>query len=484
MAAKYNVKVQYAAWIAVVTLGTVVVMTGADLLRTIESQETATRQRARTAARTVANAVAHTLGTTNLTTAVSIVPGIVSTVVADEEALYVRVIDRDDHVVYRPGMNRQPTGLLLVKESIVAGTNVLGTVELGMGQATMSQVIMRTVLVDLAIGAALLMVFVGASFWVSSPVREALKELLAFVKRVAAGESKGEQLDSELAEVDQVGKALTDLVTRVVDAQAKLAKSQKELKAAQKEMDEYTFVISHDLKEPLRGIEAFSKFLADDYRDKLDEDGRHHIDVIRNSVLRMQRLISDLLKFSRLAQQKNPMTAVGLNSMLMHVRLNLQYALDAKKVDLRVDKLPTVVCDATAMTEVFHNLISNAIKYNDKSPPVIEVGSRETVNPDTNQVEHEFFVRDNGLGIKKEYFEKIFQIFQRLQRDEDGTGIGLTIVKRVVEWHGGRVWLESEENNGTTFYFTLPKRETSKTGTVMEAPQARAKGGAQLASTV
>jgi light-regulated signal transduction histidine kinase (bacteriophytochrome) len=308
--------------------------------------------------------------------------------------------------------------------------------------------------------------------------------LLAFVKRVAAGESKGEQLDSELAEVDQVGKALTDLVTRVVDAQAKLAKSQKELKAAQKEMDEYTFVISHDLKEPLRGIEAFSKFLADDYRDKLDEDGRHHIDVIRNSVLRMQRLISDLLKFSRLAQQKNPMTAVGLNSMLMHVRLNLQYALDAKKVDLRVDKLPTVVCDATAMTEVFHNLISNAIKYNDKSPPVIEVGSRETVNPDTNQVEHEFFVRDNGLGIKKEYFEKIFQIFQRLQRDEDGTGIGLTIVKRVVEWHGGRVWLESEENNGTTFYFTLPKRETSKTGTVMEAPQARAKGGAQLASTV
>src|SRR5439155_19420648 len=221
-----------------------------------------------------------------------------------------------------------------------------------------------------------------------------------------------------------VGQALNDLVTRVEDAQMKLAKAQKELKAAQKEMDEYTYVISHDLKEPLRGIEAFSRFLADGYRDKLDEDGRHHIDVIRNSALRMQRLINDLLKFSRLSQQKSAMTPVGLNSMLMHVRLNLQYALDAKKVDLRVDKLPTVVCDATAMTEVFHNLISNAIKYNDKPQPVVEVGCRETAGPNTNQVEYEFFVRDNGLGIRKEYFEKIFQIFQRLQRDEEGTGIG------------------------------------------------------------
>src|ERR1043166_3199048 len=111
-------------------------------------------------------------------------------------------------------------------------------------------------------------------------------------------------------------------------------------------------------------------------------------------------------------------------------------------------------------------------------------GGRETVSPTTNQVEYEFFVRDNGLGIKKEYFEKIFQIFQRLQRDEEGTGIGLTIVKRVVEWHGGRVWLEGEEGTGTTFYFTLPKREVTKTGTIMEAPQTPAKGGGQLAPTL
>ena len=245
-------------------------------------------------------------------------------------------------------------------------------------------------------------------------------------------------------------------------AQAKLSKAQKELKAANKAMDEYTYVISHDLKEPLRGIEAFSRFLADGYRDKLDEDGRHHIDVIRNSALRSQRLIGDLLRLSRLSEQKNPKTPVVLNAMLMQVRVDLQYALDQKKVDLRVDHLPTVVCDATAMTEVFHNLISNAIKYNDKPLPVIEVGCEEKSNPDTGTAEYEFYVRDNGVGINKQYFDSIFQIFQRLHRDKEGSGIGLAIVKRVVESHNGRVWVESELGKGSTFYFVVPKIVSDK----------------------
>ena len=347
----------------------------------------------------------------------------------------------------------------------------------------MSEAVMHAVLMDLLVGAVLVIAGLGASFLASAPVREALKELLVFVKRVDAGESRGEQLYSYLAEVNDVGKLLNDLVKRVEEAQRKLTGAQKQLQAAQKEMDEYTYVISHDLKEPLRGIEAFSKFLVDDYRDKLDDEGRHRVDVIRNSALRMQQLINDLLKFSRLGQQRSPFTPVGLNTMLLHVRVNLQYALDAKKVDLRVDKLPTVMCDATAMTEVFHNLISNAIKYNDKPQPIIEVGSEEKAGPQTGDAEYVMHVRDNGIGIKREYFEKIFQIFQRLQRDDEGTGIGLTIVKRVVEWHGGRVWVESEPGRGTTFYFTLPKRE------LKEAPTAditgmTANGRAELARTV
>jgi signal transduction histidine kinase len=480
MASKYNVKIQYAAWMAVATLGTVVVMTGLHFWHELKTQEANARARALVTARTLAKLVETAVAAGDE----AALPGIVARAVNDEEILYTRIVGSGGRQLYRPGLDRDPAGLIIVKAAIGSEANPIGTVEVGIGQASMSEALMRSVLMDLTIGAVAVLVAVGISFVASGPVRQALKQLQRFVKQVATGQPGTETLDSDLAEVDEVGTLLNDVVKRVDQAQQTLARAQKELKAAQKEMDEYTYVISHDLKEPLRGIEAFSKFLVEDYRDKLDEDGRHKVDVIRKSALRMQRLINDLLKFSRLGQQKNPMTPVGLNAMLMHVRLNLQYALDAKKVDLRVDKLPTVMCDATAMTEVFHNLISNAIKYNDKPHPVVEVGCREQLNPETREPEYVFHVRDNGIGIRPEYFEKIFQIFQRLQRDDEGTGIGLTIVKRVIEWHGGRIWLESEPGKGTTFYFTLPKRELKQTQTTTDAGRVAPKGHPEVASTV
>ena len=151
-----------------------------------------------------------------------------------------------------------------------------------------------------------------------------------------------------------------------------------------------------------------------------------------------------------------------------------------------MDKLPTVMCDATAMTEVFHNLISNAIKYNENPRPLVEIGCEEKLDPATGAGEYVVHVRDNGMGIKPEYFEKIFQIFQRLHRDDEGTGIGLTIVKRVIEWHGGRVWVESEFGKGTTFYFTLPKRELKETpnATAVDATRTTTNGRPELARTV
>jgi signal transduction histidine kinase len=462
---------------AVATLATVVMMTAVHLWREVEQQEAMARRRADIAAQTLAKSVASAVVSND----VSAMARSVEIINPDKEILYCRILDSSEHEIFPKYRQAKPESLITVTAPVEDGSNVVGQVELGMGQASLSEMVMRAVFMDLAMGGLAVLAAVGVSFLASAPVRDSLKDLLGFVKRVDAGDSRGEQLQSDLAEVDEVGKLLNDLVKRVEEAQIKLARSQKQLKAAQKEMDEYTYVISHDLKEPLRGIEAFSKFLVDDYRDKLDEEGRHRIDVIRNSALRMQRLINDLLKFSRLGQQKNPFAPVGLNAMLMHVRLNLQYALDAKKVELLVDKLPTVMCDATAMTEVFHNLISNAIKYNDKPHPVVEVGCEEKADHSTGQGEYVIHVRDNGLGIKQEYFEKIFQIFQRLQRDEEGTGIGLTIVKRVVEWHGGRIWVESEFGSGTTFYFTLLKRDLKETPATARAAS---KGQTELAPTV
>jgi signal transduction histidine kinase len=479
MANKYNVKLQYAAWVAAATLGSVVVLTAAHVLRDIRWRDEALRMRADSTAKSLAQ-TALTAVRSNSAPAIA---AAVAMVVQDDDVVMIRIVNAAGKPIYElhPGT---VSDVLTVQEPIGPEASPIGKVELGVSRSSVAGGTLWTMSIDLATGVVLLVVFVGMSFLVSAPVRRSLEELNAYVQRVAKGESRGERFDSDLAEVDQVGRKLTEVVIRVEEGQAKLAKSQRELKATQKEMDEYTYVISHDLKEPLRGIEAFSKFLSDSYREKLDDNGRHYVDTIRNSTLRMQRLIGDLLKFSRLSQQKNPLTPVGLNAMLMHVRVNLQYALDQKKTELHVNRLPTVICDATAMTEVFHNLISNAIKYNDKALPVIEVGCAEKPNPDSGFIEYEFYVRDNGVGIKKEYFDKIFQIFQRLQRDEEGTGIGLTIVRRVVEWHGGRIWLESEENKGTTFYFTLPKRDTTKSGTIMELPKPVPKPGGQVAQTL
>lgn len=479
MANKYNVKLQYAACVAAATLGSVVVLTAAHVMRDIRWRDEALRMRAESTAKSLAQ-TAITAVRSNNTAGIS---AAVAMVVQDDDIVLIRILNPAGKSIYElhPG---KVEDVLMVEASIGPEASPFGKVELGVSRASVAGGTLWTMLIDLGTGAVLLVIFVSMSFLVSAPVRRSLEELNAYVQRVAKGESRGERFDSDLTEVDQVGRKLTEVVMRVEDGQAKLTKSQRELKATQKEMDEYTYVISHDLKEPLRGIEAFSKFLSDGYREKLDDNGRHYVDTIRNSTLRMQRLIGDLLKFSRLSQQKNPLTPVGLNAMLMHVRVNLQYALDQKKAELHVNRLPTVICDATAITEVFHNLISNAIKYNDKALPVIEVGCTEKANPDSGMIEYEFYVRDNGIGIKQEYFDKIFQIFQRLQRDEEGTGIGLTIVRRVVEWHGGRIWLESEENKGTTFYFTLPKRDTTKSGTIMEIPKTVPKPGGQVAQTV
>lgn len=461
MAEKFNIKTQYALWVGVIALGVVVVLTGIHVWRVIDDQEAALRWIAQQEARTLARVVE---GPVALKDQNALIRG-VGQAMNDDEVLYLRIQDESGNTLFR---HREPTDLIVVKESIQHSGRSIGTVELGMMRGRVGQRLAIALGWDFGVGLLLIVIAVGGAMILATPVHDSLENLLTYVQAVSKGAPLEEQLETDLAEADAVGRELKSLMKRVVEAQQRQERMQKQLKATQKEMDEYTYVISHDLKEPLRGMEAFSKFLIDGYKDRLDEEGRRHLDIIRKSVLRMQQLINDLLHFSRLSQQKQPMQPIGMNTMLMHLRVRLQHAIETKRVDLIVDKLPTIVCDETAMTEVFHNLISNAIKYNDKTVPTIHVGCTEKINPDTQLPEYEFFVRDNGVGIKKEYFDKIFQIFQRLQRDEEGTGIGLTIVRRVVEWHGGRVWIESEEGKGTTFFFSIPKREVSETGTIID----------------
>lgn len=255
---------------------------------------------------------------------------------------------------------------------------------------------------------------------------------------------------------------LKSAVTEHERAEEALARQAQELARSNAELEDFTYSVSHDLKEPLRAIEAFSAFLAEDYGDKLDEEGRRYVNVVRENAVRMKDLIEDLLRLSRIGRVQHEHSTVAVESLVEDVRQDLVFALEEKKVDLRVQPdLPTITCDEVHMKQVFKNLISNAIKFNDKPRPVVEIACH-----DDNGV-YTFSVRDNGMGIDQQYHEKIFRIFQRLNHREDykDTGVGLAICKKVIEAHEGTIWVEeSRPGAGTTFSFTIPKAVQHKQG--------------------
>lgn len=231
--------------------------------------------------------------------------------------------------------------------------------------------------------------------------------------------------------------------------------AEDELEHKARELDDFTHVVSHDLKEPLRGIEAFSGFLMEDYADKLDETGRRYLNVLQTSAVRMRDLIDDLLEMSRIGRVAPQREPVPMDSIMQELRESLDYTISAGGVELRVQgNLPTVIGDRVRVLQVFQNLVSNAVKYNDKPRGgVIEITCEERDD------EFVFCVRDNGPGIAPQYHEKVFRIFQRLVgRDEqEGTGVGLALCKKIVEARGGRIWVESEgDGQGSAFFFTIP----------------------------
>ncbi len=279
---------------------------------------------------------------------------------------------------------------------------------------------------------------------------EAFNKMAEDLDRAAEAERRRAQ------EQAQLNAELTKEIAGRQQAEGKLRDYASQLERSNKELDDFTYIVSHDLKEPLRSLDAFSKFVAEDYGDRLDDEGRGYLQRIRTNAKRMQQLIEDLLAVSRLSQRPNELQTVKVQELIDEVQQRLEYAIQEKHVQLLVEgELPVLVCDRIRLTEVFANLVSNAIKYNDKPACRIEIDCR------TTESEYEFAVKDNGPGIEPQYHQKIFEIFQRLGRKEEqeGTGVGLAIVKKVVELHHGRIWVDSTVGVGTTFYFTIPKEE-------------------------
>lgn len=241
-------------------------------------------------------------------------------------------------------------------------------------------------------------------------------------------------------------------------AEEELARRNAELAQSNKELDDFAYVASHDLKEPLRGIHNYSSFLLEDYGDRLDQEGRFKLETLTRLTRRMEALIDSLLHFSRVGRLELELEAVDLNETVAGVVDSLAVTLAESGAEVRVPRpLPTVRCDRVRVGEVFGNLISNAVKYNDQPGKWVEVGALDGQPGGAPPV---LYVRDNGIGIPDKHQDAIFRIFKRLHgRDQfgGGTGAGLTIVKKIVERHGGRIWLESAPGRGSTFYFTLGK---------------------------
>lgn len=233
-----------------------------------------------------------------------------------------------------------------------------------------------------------------------------------------------------------------------------LAKS-IEIRKQNQELDEFAYVVSHDLKEPLAGIYFISNLITDEYFDKMDETGKTYISSLIDFSKRLGSLIDALLDLSRIGRITQPPEPVDIGEVMHDVRQNLSYRISSRDIRLVVQPdMPTVYGDKTRIEQVFFNLVGNALKFNDKPAALVDV----TAVTEENDMVH-FMVRDNGIGIEPEYFDKIFKIFERLNPREEyeGTGAGLTIVKKIIEHHGGQIWLESELGTGTTFHFTLPK---------------------------
>lgn len=250
------------------------------------------------------------------------------------------------------------------------------------------------------------------------------------------------------------------ILEHIVERAMELARLNRELQASNLELDSFAYVASHDLKEPLRGIHNYAQFLKSEAAERLQTSDHARLETILRLTQRMDELIESLLQYSRVGRIELNLQPINLQSVLRQTLEQLHSRIEESGVTIRLPQpLPTVTCDLVRVSEIFHNLLTNAIKYNDKAEKWVEVGVLDQEPP-------VFYVRDNGIGIEPEYHDAIFQIFRRLHpRDAfgGGAGAGLTITRRTIERHGGELWLESSPGKGSTFYFTLaPTSESTR----------------------
>jgi signal transduction histidine kinase len=291
--------------------------------------------------------------------------------------------------------------------------------------------------------------------------------LLALLFLSLAGMVIFQEMGQRRRAEEEVRSLNVDLEQRVANRTAELAERAKDLARSNGELQQFAYVASHDLQEPLRMVASFTQLLAKRYSDKLDDDAREFINYAVDGAKRMQTLISDLLSYSRVGTQGKAFELVHCDAVLDRVLKSLQLAIEDTGAVITREPLPAVAGDSIQLTQLFQNLLTNAIKFHGKKPPLVQIST------ENNGSMWKIAVRDNGIGISPEHADRIFVIFQRLHTKTEypGTGIGLAICKKIVERHGGRIWVEASPGGGSTFFFTIPVAHNKQNQEVQERQQ-------------
>ncbi len=240
---------------------------------------------------------------------------------------------------------------------------------------------------------------------------------------------------------------------QIIRLNSELKKNVEQMEAVNKELEAFSYSVSHDLRSPLRIIDGYANILIQDYKEKIDEEGNRTLGIIKSNPQRMGQLIDDLLNLSRLGRKELVLHKVNINEIVQSIIMEQMEHNPSAHVEIKVDQLEPANCDTNLIRQVWSNLISNAFKYSGrKEKAIVEIGSYKKEN------EVIYFVKDNGVGFDMKYVDKLFGVFQRLHKmtEFEGTGVGLAIVQRIILKHGGRVWAEAEPDKGATFYFSLP----------------------------